>query len=162
MKSEAAWAAASRRAGTLFALSRESEAEDAALDAALAGEGGGAAWDDSLGFEALREFSSGVQVVGASQQEEFFRSPDEEEATATAAAADDSEAAAAAAAAATQLPTAEFIKFHTAGLQAVLSEGCLYGWHLWGAEAGARAQLVAAGDAAVEALLTPPRRGPDD
>ena len=48
--------------------------------------------------------------------------------------------------------TGEFVRFNAAGLQAILAEGCLYGWHLWGAEAAARAQL----GAAKNELLTPP------
>jgi len=151
MKSEAAWAAASRRAGHLFSLER---------DDAGVGDGSADVWDSSGGYEQLRSFTSGVQVVSATQQEEFFAaSSDGEETTRSAsstAAVGDTEHDVKAVAA---LPTAEFVPFNCAGLQALLAEGCLYGWHLWGAEAGTRAQLAkAGGDKAVEALLTPPVR----
>ena len=132
MRSEAAWAAASRRAGALFALPREGGAEEEEL--------GG--WDDSQGYEALREFSSGVQVVAPSQQDEFFAKPNGDGALGGVGPGGPID----------PLPTAEFVRFNAAGLQAILAEGCLYGWHLWGAEAAARAQLGAAKDE----LLTPP------
>ena len=150
MRSEAAWAAASRRAGNLFRLAREGGEEEEA-------------WDASRGFEALRRFSSGVQVVGAAQQDEFFRAEGPQAAAATPEAeAGGGEAAGRTLGEVSELPTAEFVRFNTAGLQATLAEGCLFGWHLWGAESGARAQLVAAGEGAAEALLTPPTRGPED
>ena len=53
------------------------------------------------------------------------------------------------------LPTADFVRFNAAGLQAALAEGCLYGWSLWGAEAGARDQIAACGEIAARALLVP-------
>ena len=59
MKSEAAWAAASRRAGSLFGLPRESGTD-------------AAAWDESEGYEAVREFSAGVQLVSPGRRDEFF------------------------------------------------------------------------------------------
>ncbi len=54
MKTEVAWMAASVQAGSLLGLTRD----------------GGAGADGVGGFEQLREFTTGVQVVGAAQQEE--------------------------------------------------------------------------------------------
>jgi hypothetical protein len=150
MKSEAAWAAASRRAGNLFALDR-AEGDDEGV------------WDESRGFESLRVFSTGVQVVAASQQEEFFRPQGEERPPPPPDSTDEDPAAGRSAGGPldglsdAELPAAAFVRFTSAGLQAILAEGCLFGWHLWGAEAGARAQLVSVGDAAADALLLPPQ-----
>ena len=52
-------------------------------------------------------------------------------------------------------PSASFIPFNVAGLQCALAEACLFGWHLWGAEAAASAAL---GDATARALMIPPER----
>ena len=149
MKSEAAWVAASRRAGTFFRLpwiGPDGEPREDAISAAP--------FDDSLGFEQLRTFTASVQVVSAAQQAEFFKAPSGEDE-----AASPKPPPTSAAPAVVELPTAEFVAFNAAGLQALLAEGSLYGWHLWGAEAGARAQLVQAGvgKKAIDALLTPPR-----
>ena len=132
MRSEVTWAAASRRAGAFFGLPRG--------EARL-----------SLGYEELRLFSKGVQVVAPSQQAEFFAAPSAD-ADAPPPPAEEEDEAPPLPAAASELPTASFLPFNAAGLQCVLAEGCLYGWHLWGAEAAARAQLGAAKDV----LLTPP------
>jgi len=128
MRSEVAWAAASRRAGGLFGLPGHESST-------------------SLGVEDLRLFSKGVQVVASAQQAEFFSSPSAE--------AERDEVVAATMAEA--LPSASFIPFNAAGLQCALAEACLFGWHLWGAEAAASAAL---GDATARALMTPPERGP--
>ena len=111
MRSEVAWAAASRRAASLFGLPAPESST-------------------SLGVEDLRLFSKGVQVVTPSQQAEFFSSPADETGR-------DEEVAAATFAA--PLPSASFIPFNAAGLQCALAEACLFGWQLWGAEAAASA-----------------------
>jgi len=155
MRSEVAWAAASRRAASFFELPSED---------APGAEGGGAALGgvgQALGYEPLRMFSKGVQVVGGAQQSEFFATEDEVAAAAAAAseaaeeAADEDKAAEPEPAAAALLPTAEFVPFNAAGLQCALSEACLFGWHLWGAELRAEAEL---GEGGAEALLTPQER----
>jgi hypothetical protein len=151
MKSEAAWVAASRRAGTFFRLpwiGPDGEPRDDAISAAP--------FDDSLGYEQLRTFTASVQVVSAAQQAEFFKAPSGDEEAPSPKPPSTSETPAV-----VELPTADFVAFNAAGLQALLAEGSLYGWHLWGAEAGARAQLVQAGvgKKAIDALLTPPRVG---
>ena len=151
MKSEAAWVAASRRAGTFFRLpwiGPDGEPRDDAISAAP--------FDDSLGYEQLRTFTASVQVVSAAQQAEFFKAPSGDEE-----APSPKPPSTSATPAVVELPTADFVAFNAAGLQALLAEGSLYGWHLWGAEAGARAQLVQAGvgKKAIDALLTPPRVG---
>ena len=124
MRSEVAWAAASRRAGGLFGLPGHESST-------------------SLGVEDLRLFSKGVQVVASAQQAEFFSL-----ASAYTEAERDEVVAA--------LPSASFIPFNVAGLQCALAEACLFGWHLWGAEAAASAAL---GDATARALMIPPERG---
>ena len=83
-----------------------------------------------------------MQVVAPSQQDEFFAKPN----------GDGALGGVGPGGPIAPLPTAQFVRFNAAGLQAILAEGCLYGWHLWGAEAAARAQLGAAKDE----LLTPP------
>ena len=113
MRSEVAWAAASRRAASLFGLPAPESST-------------------SLGVEDLRLFSKGVQVVTPSQQAEFFSSPADETGR-------DEEVAAATFAA--PLPSASFIPFNAAGLQCALAEGCLFGWQLWGAETAASQAL---------------------
>ena len=113
MRSEVAWAAASRRAASLFGLPAPESST-------------------SLGVEDLRLFSKGVQVVTPSQQAEFFSSPADESGR-------DEEVAAATFAA--PLPSASFIPFNAAGLQCALAEGCLFGWQLWGAETAASQAL---------------------
>ena len=142
MRSEAAWAAASRRAGTFFGLQRDHERDAVAADA-MGGEA-------AAGYEMLREFTVGVQVVGSAQQEEFFAASSDQ--------APDGLvgdlAAAAAAAANGFLPAGDFVRFNAAGLQAMMAEGCVFGWHLWGAEAEARVLLESVGGD--EALLAPP------
>ena len=146
MKSEVAWAAASRRAGTLLGLPPPTDHELG-------------------GHELLRDFTVGVQVVSSSQQEEFFASGaseggDSARDDAGDDAGGDASGDAASAAAVTEMPTAEFIRFNAAGLQAMLAEACLYGWFLWGAEVEARTVLTegAAGEGATEALLVPAAR----
>ena len=69
MRSEAAWAVASRRAGLLFGLDPEAGADDEVMEKVE-----GAFDDSSRGYEQLRAFTSQVQVVSAGQQEEFFAS----------------------------------------------------------------------------------------
>mmetsp|Transcript_14089 Transcript_14089/g.36460 ORF Transcript_14089/g.36460 Transcript_14089/m.36460 type:complete len:458 (-) Transcript_14089:138-1511(-) len=152
MKSEAAWVAASRRAGVFFQLPWIGP-NDAPRAAAISA----ATFDDSLGYEQLRTFTASVQIVSAAQQTEFFQ-PDVGESSADEGAPSVLPAASAVPTV-DELPSAEFVAFNAAGLQALLAEGCLYGWHLWGAEAGARAQLVQAGvgEEAIDELLTPPR-----
>jgi hypothetical protein len=143
-KSEPAWAAVSRRAASIFGLAR----------------GGDGADEDGFGLLAPGEFTAGVQVVASAQQEEFFArasSPGEAE-TSRSGSADDGAAAADSAAAALEagkLPSADLIRFNSAGLQCLLAEGCLYGWLLWGAEAEATS-LLAGAEGAAEALLVPP------
>jgi len=134
-KTEAAWAAASRRAGAFFALPRE----------------GGEGSEGGFGYESLREFTVGVQVVAPAQQSEFFNSPSEGEAGGEGGGSRGQGAEAGAGAAAVNggvapLPSAEFVRFNAAGLQALLAEGCLFGWMLWQAEAEAMAVLAAAPD----------------
>jgi len=133
MKTEAAWTVASRRAGLFFALQRDKESPDSIQE-------------DALGYEALRRFSVGVQVVAAAQQEEFFAAAPQE----TAQPRETAEAAPGA------LPTGEFVRFNAAGLQALLGEACLFGWHLWGAETAAIEALEGRGEDAA-ALLQPPK-----
>ena len=139
MKSEVAWVVASRRAGAFFGLPLEEEGVATAI----------------LGYEELRTFTTGVQVVGAAQQEEFF-SEAPAESTAESGVAAENETAGASAVV-EPLPVASFVRFNTAGLQALLSEACLFGWHLWGAEAEARGLLEANAPRAVATLLTRPR-----
>ena len=91
-----------------------------------------------------------TQVVATAQQAEFFASP-----------SDDGQGGAAGAAAggatgAALLPSASFVGFNAAGLQCALAERCLFGWHLWAAEAAASQAL---GDATARALMIPPERG---
>ena len=62
-----AWAVASKRAANFFALQREASSAGTDADGGALG---------SLGFEQLRDFTVGVQVVGAAQQEEFFTADD--------------------------------------------------------------------------------------
>lgn len=112
MRSEVAWATASRRAASLFGLPGHESST-------------------SLGVEDLRLFSKGVQVVAPSQQAEFFSSPSDE-------AGRNEEVAATIAA---PLPSASFVPFNAAGLQCALAEACLFGWQLWGAEAAASRAL---------------------
>jgi hypothetical protein len=112
MRSEVAWATASRRAASLFGLPGHESST-------------------SLGVEDLRLFSKGVQVVAPSQQAEFFSSPSDE-------AGRNEEVAATIAA---PLPSASFVSFNAAGLQCALAEACLFGWQLWGAEAAASRAL---------------------
>ena len=130
MRSEVAWAAVSRRAAALFGL-----ADD--LDEA-AREADGA----PLGCEALRDFSSRVQVITSARQSEFFGA-DADAAEAEADADADADGG---------LPAGEFVPFNAAGLQCALAEACLFGWHVWGAESAA---CEAVGDAA-DALMAPP------
>ena len=59
-----------------------------------------------------------------------------------------------AATAISDLPIADYLRFNAAGLQAMLSEGCLYGWLLWGVEAEVADQLS---PEAASALLVPPK-----
>ena len=127
MRSEAAFVVASTRAGTLFELERE---------------------DASMGYEALREFTTRVQPISSAQKSEFY--------------AEESGGAADAAAAAgggggggggSALPTPELVSFNCAALQALLSEGVLYGWVLWEAETEVCSALPEA--ASVE-LFKPP------
>ena len=133
MKTEAAWLAASARAGSLLGLPRDECAEG-----------------EAARYESLRDFTVGVQVVGSAQQEEFFAAPPSESGT------PDSEGAGGAAEPGVdQLPTAEFVRFNAAGLQAMLAEGCLFGWLLWGAEAAARDMLASSANAE-DSLLAPP------
>ena len=138
-KSEAAWAAVSRRAATVFGLAR------------------GADGADGDGFDSLApgEFTAGVQVVASAQQEEFFARPADGEAAEGRSGDAGGASADSAAAAAGELPTADLIRFHAEALQCLLAEGCLYGWLLWGAEAEV-ASLLARADGAAEALLVPP------
>merc|ERR1719291_406300 len=141
MRSEAAWAAASRRAGAFFLLPPEGEAPAAAAAA------GGVEIGDEARFDSLRDFSAGVQLVSPGRTDEFFRSPATPPSQADTASA---------------LPPAEFVPFNSAGLQALLAEGCLFGWLLWGSESNARAQLGSLGEQVVSALFIPPLRGPGD
>lgn len=151
MRSEVAWAAASRRAASFFELPSE--------DASGGAEGSGGALGgvgQALGHEPLRIFSKGVQVVGGAQQDEFFATDGEmAAAAATASEANDDEATESEPAAPALLPTAEFVPFNAAGLQCALSEACLFGWHLWGAEIRAEAEL---GEGGAAVLLTPQER----
>ena len=160
MRSEAAWAVASRRAGLLFGLDPKADADDEVMEKVE-----GAFDDSSRGYEQLRAFTSQVQVVSAGQQEEFFASDGsrldrkdeggdkkEEEVVVESKAGGGSGAA-------FELPTAEFVPFNALGLQSLLAEGCLFGWNLWGAESGMRGQLeYNGGEGLVEALLPPPVR----
>ena len=110
MRSEAAFVVASTRAGTLFELERE---------------------DASMGYEALREFTTRVQPISSAQKSEFY-------AEESGGAADAASAAAASGGGGggggSALPTPELVSFNCAALQALLSEGVLYGWVLWEAE----------------------------
>ena len=75
MKTEAAWAVTSRRAGRMFNLPNPNLPNPnlpSGEQVQGAGYSGDASWDSSLGFEALRDFTVGVQVVGAARQDEFF------------------------------------------------------------------------------------------
>ena len=164
MKSEAAWVVASRRAGAFFAIPKQETDEQGADGKGADGAAEESAESASLGYEALREFTTQVQVVASAQQEEFFAAPPPRDLTAEGtgsdgAGSDGSKGADAVSepSVPSELPMASFIGFNAAGLQAALAEGCLFGWHLWGAEAQARGELLACGaDGAVEALLTPP------
>ena len=114
----------SRRAAALFGL-----ADDLDVTARQADGAAGA----PLGCEALRDFSSRVQVITSARQSEFFGA--------------DADAGADG-----RLPAGEFVPFNAAGLQCALAEACLFGWHVWGAESAA---CEAVGDAA-DALMAPP------
>ena len=92
------------RRRALFALPREGGTEE---------EEGLGGWDDSQGYEALREFSSGVQVVAPSQQDEFFAKPNGDGALGGVGPGGPID----------PLPTAEFVRFNAAGLQAILARG---------------------------------------
>ena len=110
-------------------------------------------------------FDTCVQVVSPAQQEEFFARAAEaeaaDEAVARGAAEKGDDGAAAEVAA---LPTGDFLRFNAAGLQALLAEGCLFGWHVWGAETQLRRVLAASpgGDDIVDCLLIQPSRGPGE
>ena len=143
-RTEAAWAVGSRRAGGFFAVERTPEDTP---------EGTQVSNDSSAGYEDLREFTVGVQVVTSAQQDEFFAASGERADEAAGEAAglsqgdeDPDGAASAVGRLPESLPTADLVRFNAAGLQALLSESCLYGWHLWGAEAAARAVLLDALD----------------
>ena len=131
MKTEAAWLAASGRAGSLLGLPHDEGAEG-----------------EAARYESLRDFTVGVQVVGSAQQEEFFASPPSESGTPDAEGAAEPDGV-------DPLPTAEFVRFNAAGLQAMLAEGCLFGWLLWGAEAAARDMLESSASDE-DSLLAPP------
>ena len=151
MKSEIAWAAASRRAGRVLCLPTEATAED--------GESSGLG--SSLGgVELLREFTTGVQVVGAGQQEEFFSAGStlDGEGSEGEGEGDEGGATVAGDIFAGQLfgnlPVGDFVRFNAAGLQAMLAEACLFGWFLWKAEAEA-SDVLGPGPAS-DTLLVPP------
>lgn len=136
MKSEVAWMVASRRAGSMMNLAHEAK--------------------DSLdGYEQLREFTTGVQAVERSRLDEFFakrhsdsdkdeRSISQQEVPTGSSPESPS--------AASFLPMGDFIPFNAAGLQALLAEGCLYGWFLWSVETKVRSALGVKG---ADALLVP-------
>ena len=126
MRSEAAFVVASTRAGTLFELERE---------------------DASMGYEALREFTT---RVSRSLRRRSRNTPMNRESPPTRPRRRRLPAAAVAAAA---LPTPELVSFNCAALQALLSEGVLYGWVLWEAETEVCSALPEA--ASVE-LFKPP------
>ena len=128
MRSEAAFVVASTRAGTLFELERE---------------------DASMGYEALREFTTRVQPISSAQKSEFYA----EEPPGGAADAASAAAAEGGGGGGSTLPTPELVSFNCAALQALLSEGVLYGWVLWEAETEACQNLPEA--ASVE-LFKPP------
>lgn len=138
MRTEAAWATASRRAGALLGLPRDADDE--------------ASW----GYEALREFTVGVQVVGAAQQEEFFASGAEEDAAADSGGDAGGSASGVGGMAAPLLPSAEFVRFNAKGLQCMLAEGCFFGWCLWRAES--EAIRLIDGTGAEASLLMPPSK----
>ena len=156
MRSEVAWMAASERAGSLFRLPRGGGAAGDGDGGELSGAGGAAAEESPLGFEALREFTVGIQVVGSAQQDEFFAPPSsKQDGDDGDRSGDDSTVAPSQVASA--LPEADFVRFNAAGLQALLAEGCLYGWFLWGAEAETKELLKASQiEGADAALLVPP------
>ena len=169
MKSEAAWAVASRRAGHFFGLPRTAGTHDSD-GGELDTESDGPPADDGAGFEGLRTFTTQVQVVGAAQQEEFFASdkPSEEHAASAAASGAGSDESAGMGeedcgdgqdditANLPAFPRASFIAFNTAGLQACLAEACIFGWHLWAAEAQAMSTAEAAAPGAAALLMIPP------
>ena len=161
-RTELAWVVASRRSADFFALQDESEhaSEDGAEDGAKRG---------AEGAEVLRQFTVGVQVVSSAQQEEFFAAgapaDDPSESATQGDTTQQNDGAGSAggaeelARASSTLPTADFVRFHAAALQALLAESCLYGWHLWGAEAAAERLLQEATSAgqATDDLLQPPK-----
>ena len=101
-----------------------------------------------MGYEALRTFTTRVQPISSAQKSEFYAEepPGGAAEAAEAAAAEGSGGGSA-------LPTPELISFTCAALQALLSEGVLYGWVLWEAETEACQNLPEA--ASVE-LFKPP------
>lgn len=113
--------------------------------AARAGESALALEDAPLGFEQLREFTTGVQVCSAAQQEEFFSALAQNPELAEQMASSRDEGA---------LPTGDFMRFNAAALQCLLAEACLYGWHLWATEAHIEAEL---NEEASTVLLQPPQ-----
>ena len=134
MRTEAAWAAASRRAGVFFGLPDEQES------------------GVTHAYEALREFTAGVRVVGSEAPDEFFSKGGQDVDGGTGARADVDGARPSELP--TDMPSAEFIRFNAAGLQTMLAEGCLFGWLLWRAEN--EAVDVLAGSGAESSLLTSP------
>lgn len=136
MKSEVAWAAASRRAARFFKLHEKKE--DTGFDEIDT-------WKMPLGFEELRVFARGLTVAYDDEVEKHFRVEGEAAPTFPSADVDD------------KRPVGDFVPFNQAGLQTLLAEGCLYGWHLWAIEVGIKQNLrQVGGDDVVEMLLTAP------
>eukprot|EP00967_Tisochrysis_lutea_P104945 scaffold159607_cov31-Tisochrysis_lutea.AAC.1 len=150
MKTDAAWIVASQRAGDFFELS---DAEE----------------PSPCRHEDLREFTTGVHVVGGGLVEEFFDTTEVDTPGAdisinplvdqNANIADESAHKEAAPsiegdnAIGKSLPRASFVRFNAAGLQALCCEGCVIGYLLWGAEWDARFAL---GEASSSQLMPPP------
>ena len=101
-----------------------------------------------MGYEALREFTTRVQPISSAQKSEFYAEESGGASDAASAAATDGGGGGGSA-----LPTPELVSFNCAALQALLSEGVLYGWVLWEAETEACQNLPEA--ASVE-LFKPP------
>lgn len=110
MKTEVAWAAASRRAGGFFALKQDA----------------GPAGADAIGFEVLREISVGMVEYPS-------RTPVEAPPTYETPRGGW-----------TGLPAPDWVHFEAASLEALLTESCLYGWYLWGAEKAAICAIMEA------------------
>lgn len=170
-QTDAAWAVASVRAGDYFELDEPGAQREQLGTAGGVGEdgcaGAGSGRQEGLSFsryEELRDFTTGVQVVGPALLDEFFDTGGEDdppqrapggagEELASGAGAGADGGARATAGLPPPLPRASFVRFNAAGLQALCCEACVVGYTLWGAE---RDALTLLGEEMSRVLMPPP------